>query len=607
MYDNYDFLDTVTDQALGSTNEMRHLTTAYAFINRGIPEAGLKQDMLRRNVPLKLRDVAADATISRDVLGPKWPQQLFFRGMEHAVRSEFRDWRKTHSVPWPVPKTTCLSPEPVEIVHLGGMAINSGTTEGTAAVHEAIMNQELGVRIQENDQIFSQRLYIILGDQKSVGLSRAVRADQQDASDSFDRRNWMLPVPCKFHVQMNLTMALLQVFWAPVDKKGSGRYTQHSFLADVSILGIKGISQERAPWYDADMLIRTSFDARILATFLQIAEGLGVANRKEHGTPDGVRKLIPEIQPAQMTRIESIMQRLLFSNSTQQDGVYIDEQGAKVDLPAHMVTLVRFMQAMFIYVILRHAIRYGDVGTIRILIPTLAVIFYGTGKTKYGKEMLYLYWLLSDTVSDPEVQQAILHSLVINTSGRKDSFMPPDRRLEHINSTVRHDQKAQKNSTHDWRITFGKYLRIVPILADISKTVETALGIRISGKHSTKDTSADVLTIGLQLWLDDRANWTVSHPSQATAPNLFDIGFKQLPKAVANFNTNAVDGPDSPPPGWTEEGELVERNRDGGESTGNETEPLGTGDAIIDRLTADQSLLEPYTWSNSVSSSRLEN
>lgn len=593
------------DQALGSTNEMRHLTTAYAYINKAIPETGLKQRMLRRTQPLMLRSIATQATLTRLLLGPEWLQQLFFRGMEHAVCTEFRSWRKSHSVRWPIPKTTPLSPKPTEIIHLGGMAINSGTIEGTSDVHEAIMHKELGIKIDDNDQVFNEALYLILGDQKSVETSRNVRIDQQDAVNSFDRRNWMLPIPCHFHVQMNLAMALLHVFWAPVDKEGPGKFTQHSFLADISILGIKRISQDRAPWYDTDVLIRTSFDARILATFLQVAEGLGLANRKDHCTPDGVRKLIMEIQPAQMTRIESIIQKLLFSRDTQQDGVYIDESGTRVELPAHIVTLVRFMQTMFVYVVLRHAIRYGDVETIRMLIPLMAVVFYGSGKTKYGKEMLYLFWLLSDKVSDPELQQAILHSFVINTSGRKDSFIPPDRRLEHVNCTVRKDQKAQKNSTHDWRITFGQYLRIVPILANISKTVENALGIRISGKHSAKDTSADVLTLGLQLWLDDRVNWTKSHPNQATASNVFSVGFSQLPQAVEVFNAKFIDGPDSIPPTWTEYGDLDDHDRDG-ENTVDGIEIQGAEGVNIERLTAEESLLEPTTWSNSASDALLD-
>lgn len=52
VHDNFDFKDTVKDQAVGSTHEMRHLTTAFAFICDKVDANGLLQSMIRRHVPL---------------------------------------------------------------------------------------------------------------------------------------------------------------------------------------------------------------------------------------------------------------------------------------------------------------------------------------------------------------------------------------------------------------------------------------------------------------------------------------------------------------------------------------------------------------------------
>lgn len=71
VYDNYDFMDTVKDQALGSVQEMRHMTTAYAFINTGAPVSGLTQSMLRRHIPLDIWNVAGAAAETYRRIGPE--------------------------------------------------------------------------------------------------------------------------------------------------------------------------------------------------------------------------------------------------------------------------------------------------------------------------------------------------------------------------------------------------------------------------------------------------------------------------------------------------------------------------------------------------------
>jgi len=540
-YDNYDFLDTVKDQTLGSTQQMTHFATAHAVINRYAPPQGLTQDMLRRTSPLPMRDIVLSFIRIKDNIHEDiWVKQLLFRAIDHGVGEEFKHWRTTHDIPWPVANDKVLPPEPQELIYLSGMPLDTGTIEGTANVHYMMMERELGIKTEDNEEELTKRLYLIHGDQKSVELSRSVRAEQVDSIDAFERRNWMLPIPALFHVQMNMASALLQFFWQPKDKEGPGKYTQHSFLTDVSFLGLKGISLERAPWHDLDMLIRTSFDARMLAMFLQCGEELGLATRRMHKTPDGMRQFIQDMQPEDFDRILNLVDTRLFSAAAYEG---TDETGTPC-LP-HMTTLARFMQSMFWYIILRHSIRYGDLDTISKLYPHLAIFFLGTGKHKYGREMLYLNWLLSDQVSDRVLQDAIRYSMVVNVSGRKDSFLPTDRMQEHINGSIRNDQKTRKNSTHDSHVTFGKWLRIVPPLADIRKIIQKALGVELSGTHSTKSTSLGVAGIACRLWEDDWMSHATKHPNQATAEDIMTLGLERLRPAIESFNCDVVDLPDN--------------------------------------------------------------
>ena len=61
-----------------------------------------------------------------------------------------------------------LPTEPPEIFHLGGIAVDSSTVEGTAEVHEIIMRKELKIPFEDNNEMFGTRLYLFHEDQKSV-------------------------------------------------------------------------------------------------------------------------------------------------------------------------------------------------------------------------------------------------------------------------------------------------------------------------------------------------------------------------------------------------------------------------------------------------------
>jgi uncharacterized protein DUF6589 len=86
------------------------------------------------------------------------------------------------------------------------------------------------------------------------------------------------------------------------------------------------------------------------------------------------------------------------------------------------VSMTRYIQEVEIFLVLRHAIRHGDIGIIRKLVDKLAIIFFGAEQHKYGREMLHLRWLLSDSVSIPELQRAILAAMLANINGKIDGF-----------------------------------------------------------------------------------------------------------------------------------------------------------------------------------------
>lgn len=514
--------------------------------------------------------------------------------MDQTLKASFMAWRHKHSVMFPLPTTEKKSHRKTEVFYLGAVAANSSTSEGTAQVHEYLMQHELKIPLESSDDIFRTRLFLFHGDQKTVENGRAARIEQEDSECAFNTRNWLLPIPALFHVQMNLSTVFLRMFWAPFNKPGDQLRTTHCILADMQRFGFKNITQDKAPWYDLHRLLQMGYYSRVLATFLQCLEHHGVVQRANHKGASSLHDVMSKLSPSDFNIIWNSVHKVLFSKHAMNGKiVYESEDGTAdevLELPNHMITLARFVQTQHVYLLLSQAIRYGDVQTIRHLLPLLALLFIGAEKNKYGREILYLIWLLSDDVSDMKLQDAILDSLLINVSGRTDSFLPVDRFLEHINAVLKIDQKLEKNSTHDWRQTFHSTVRCIPYLAGLKKAMERMVSYTVKGKHSIKDMSADILDFAIKLWHDDQVNFEKKLAGQYVADDIIQLGLKRLPKAIQSFNEDVVDHPNRQFTATSTSHE--ERNDAGVDGFNTVDQPATDTDPLIRRMTAEDSIAE---------------
>lgn len=573
---------------------MRHLTTAYAFNCRKVDAHGLRQSMLRRSVQLSESAIILAAAETWFNIDASWFDQMRFRTMENTMRNSFKAWRLRHDVKFPLPTMEQIDLDPTEVFYLGAVHANSGTVEGTAQAHEHIMKHELNIPIEPSDDVLNDRLFLWGGDQKTVEYCRSARNEHEDSECTFNRRNWMLPLPALFHVEMNLSTALLRAFWSPYNKPGDRLRTTHCILADMQRLGFKNITQDNAPWYDLHRLLQIGYHSRVFAMFLQCLEAHGRIRKENHKSAESLQDILSGLNPTQFDSVWDSVHKLLFSRHATKGELVVESDDGTPDeiwrLPDHITTLARFVQTTHVYVVLHQAMRYGDVQTIRHLLPLLALIFFGTEKHKYGREMLYLSWLLNDKVSDPKLQDAILNSMLINISGRRDSFLAVDRFLEHINAVLKIDQKMDKNSTHDWRQTFHSTVRIIPYLAGHKKAMERMVSYAVKGKHHVKDMSSDILDYAIKLWHDGQVDWTVEFSNQYVADNVVQQGLERLPKAVRSFNDDVVDRPDRPfttaPPA---EKESNDAGVDGLNTVSQVTAEM---DPPVHRMTAEESTLE---------------
>jgi hypothetical protein len=514
---------------------MRHLTTAFTSINPAIPESGLLQNMITRTAPLILPNLVSAALDSRHEIGESIEEEFIIRAIRHsheAINSRLKAWSmKVH-----YNYRERVEPQITELAELPSLHLNSGTTDGTHQVHKQIMKQ-IGVDEEKDPSFFNSRLVLFYGDQKTVTLSRSARIEMADSLSPVERRNWLLPIPALFHVQMNFIQGvMIQTHWSP---KGSGKgkddpkHSAHTILADIQFLRRKGISEDRPPFHLLDEVLHQGFYARLLALFYNVLKVRKLFNPQCERPREAVDLIIAQLSEFQFREILHEIKEQVFSADA-----WRGENGSSNSF----ITMCRYVHQLKVYFTLRQATRIGDIGTIRRLLPILAFMFYGAGRTNYGLEMLYFYWLLQDTVSSRELQVSILTGSVANTKGLPNTFLPMDRVREHLNCVLKRDMNS-KNSTHDWKTTFQSLPLRSSYMAGLKKNLENETNINLSGKHTDKDSSFDVHSLAMKLLRDGDLDQSFYTPEsrEFLSEDIIQTAVDIIGDKVSSFNQSYVD------------------------------------------------------------------
>ena len=400
-YDNFNRQQTRRDQVVGDINEQVNMTTSYIARNVEIPPGGLRKGMLDFKRELKASDVIH--SICTDRYGKataKWH-------IDDAVRSVFKSqvaaiFEDADPVEWPVIEE--LSPDPVDILSLPVSMHDEQKISETYLLQEDIWLRFLDL---DRNEAFDDRLWIVVGDQMTVERIRGIQMESTESETPFDRRDWMLPSPAWFHIAMNCSYTLMRTHWS---RNEDQQHLDHCLSDDIRFWGLKGISDTKPKFYLLQQLIFRSFRARVLALMMQ-----EMIDRNW---------LSLDNAPADISRVDAVGRAIQCLTSEQYleliDAVYDKAFTAKAwrntDDPA-FTTMVRMLKEMELFLTIRRAIRRMDIGHLRRAVDHLIIPFSGAGQHNYGREMIFMRWLLSDA-ADPALQRAILATGVINPSGK---------------------------------------------------------------------------------------------------------------------------------------------------------------------------------------------
>jgi hypothetical protein len=211
----------------------------------------------------------------------------------------------------------------------GAIWEDEGKTEGHYGVHDSIFLQQLRLNASKDPDSggsdsddFSNRLWLVHGDQLTARRIRSVKAEQSRATRAYDRRDWMLGVSAWFHTQMNLLSTIVRTHWSPLSSRDAAH---HCLKADITAWNRSCTSRENVKYHQLEPVVLQGFTSRVCALFYA-----AMRRRKYIDVLDGadamdvVSEKIQFLTPAQFCELVEDVRIAAFTLQAWRDGTDIE-------------------------------------------------------------------------------------------------------------------------------------------------------------------------------------------------------------------------------------------------------------------------------------------
>ncbi|KAF9322135.1 hypothetical protein BG006_002474 [Podila minutissima] len=387
------------------------------------------------------------------------------------------------------------------------MHIDQSTVEGNRDILNEIMEAlELKPELWFDDLT----RIVVAGDQLTLARIRSIAKLRWDEKKAYYRLEWATPVLQLFHLQMVLASAILKTHWGSKKSPGSLCYF-------ITILEKKRISHDKPNFHDLDELLRQIFDAMVLLIW-EIELKIEISAKGSAQSP----KSSSDIKD----KANDILKQYLATDNLHTIG---NQQSINAAL---------FIRDMLLYIELGSAIKAGDIGQIEEIIRWLTLIFQAGGHGNYANELLRLHCGLYYSWEDKE-KDVILSSMLVNTTGQPNRWIPTDLYQEH-NNLLTKVVHAAKSSNLNWDILKKKISTNIRTFQDVAHTIEKLFKAPHNGtNHSDPSASADInliKTLCIQAGIFKTGDNSVD-PTVPAVKDLLQEGLKNVTdnNRIANF------------------------------------------------------------------------
>jgi len=167
-----------------------------------------------------------------------------------------------------MPELDILSAQITDHIPLGAISHDESTNSGNLAVLHDIFSKQY--RLDENSELYSTRLFLIYGDQKTVQRIRSCKHVRRRSTRAYDSLQWALPVAGLFHLKMNYLYMLSNCHYGGMGGDPSTLYHAANFWRR------KKIKKEKADFFALEELIIHSFKARVIAAYWSLLSETGL-------------------------------------------------------------------------------------------------------------------------------------------------------------------------------------------------------------------------------------------------------------------------------------------------------------------------------------------
>ncbi|KAJ7162007.1 hypothetical protein C8R43DRAFT_1063239 [Mycena crocata] len=306
-----------------------------------------------------------------------------------------------------------------------------------------------------------------VGDQLTVDRLRNLFRFRAEDDNSFDRLDWLVISPGWLHIQMAFANSL--------HKQHLGTAKGRGLSAAFDVLGRKGLqsSQTQGPFFhDLSETLHIIAEAQLREVWLQVGKVTNLGDLRQK-TPEELYKLAERIvsRHASNEALAHLKQRKIIDDIKSQS--------------------IMFLRDVIPFIMLRSAVRTGDVGIMEDMIPLMLYRFLGGRNSNYAGEMLELLQGLRREWP-PEVCEFVRENCwVINNTGRQTGFMPVDEAQEMNIKDIKVTYRSEGPNI-DWEY-LKKLHPAIHVIRAVNAHMETEMKTRVRGsKHTVPKRELDI-------------------------------------------------------------------------------------------------------------------
>ena len=421
-----------------------------------------------------------------------------------------------------MPQLQRLPPHQTQSHPLAPIFSDESTIEGNLQIHEKIELQAFGQN--PDDQTWAHKLRPVFGDLKTIARISACQSLRSTAQRPFDSRRWIVPGLGLWHLRLNLLRLIHKIHWggsSPIDS------STLQFAADAWNRSNVHVPNDFAK---LEALLLDSYKARISCLLFE-----SCSHRARPGIQPLIKYLRRRPRTEYMKILESIYTRIYPDTFRNPNKVTAQNEVQENHL--------RYIRHMDIYCILRYAIKYGDIGLLRIALQECCILFQAKeGSTfHYGPELLRLLHLYtSSSASDHELQEAMLANSLVNLSGYTSSFFEMYRFLEFLNGRLKEVMKDRRSSTKPIKNLLSQIALTIPYILKLKMTLHEYCGRWRSSQHPETDVSEDLRIMALDIWKRDFSKTSRERFTGWEATDLIRSGAASLGDNLLKYNASTI-------------------------------------------------------------------